>query len=102
MLKLLVTSPTAHVSNLKGLRAVLQNMIANINDDNKTTRYSYIDFDQAHAMSLSFHPLKTNASLKGHKEKKVFKELLCHPNHGLAVYYIVLNKFIVLNQVKQI
>ena len=84
-----------NVSNLKGLRAVLQNMMANIDDDNKTKRYSCMDFDQAHAMFLSFHPSKTNASLKSHEEKKVFKALLCHPNHGLAVY-IVLNKFIVL------
>ena len=84
-----------HVSNPKRLRALLQNMMANIDDDNKTTRYLYMDFDQAHAMFLSFHTSKTNASLKNQEEKKVFKELLCHPNHGLAVY-IVLNKFIVL------
>jgi hypothetical protein len=89
-------SPTeTHVNNLKGLRAVFQNMMANINDDNRITRCSYMDFDQAHAMFLSFHPSKTNASLTNHEEKKIFKELLCHPNHGLAVY-IVLNKFIVL------
>ena len=83
-----------HANNVKGLRAVLQNLMANIDDDNKTTRSSYMDFDQAHAMFLSFHRSKTNANVKSHEEKKVFKEL-CHPNHGLAVY-IVLNKFIVL------
>jgi hypothetical protein len=93
-------SPTeTHVNNLKGLRAVFQNMMANINDNNRTTRYSYMNFDEAHAMFLSFHPSKTNASLKNHEEKKLFKELLCHPNHGLAIF-IVLNKFIVLKSSK--
>lgn len=43
-----------HVNNLKGLRAVLQNLIANIEDNNRTTRYSYMDFDEAYAMSCHF------------------------------------------------
>ena len=43
----------AHVSNPERRRALLQNMMANIDDDNKTTRYLYMDFDQAHAMFLS-------------------------------------------------
>jgi hypothetical protein len=65
-----------HVNNLKGLRAVFQNMMANINDindNNRTTRYSNMNFDEAHTMFLSFHPSKTNASLNNHEENKLFK-----------------------------
>lgn len=89
-------SPTeTNVNNLKGLRAIFQILMANIDCNDRTTRCSYMDFEEAFAMFLSFHPSKTTGSLKNHEEKKAFKELLCHPNYGLAVY-IILNKFIVL------
>lgn len=43
----------AHVENLKGLRAVLQNLMANIEIGDKTVRLSYMNFNEA--LPCSFH-----------------------------------------------
>jgi hypothetical protein len=54
-----------------------------------------MEFDEAHALFLSHHPFKTVDSITVRHCKKVFKDLLCHPKHGLAVY-IIANQFILL------
>ena len=74
-----------HRNNLRGLnlRAVLQELLCTINIDNRDLRQSFMPFGEAHALFLSFNPDRTNESLKDHHLKKLFRELLCHPENGL-------------------
>lgn len=74
--------------NLRGLRAVLQELLCIISVNGKDLRYSYMPFQEALAMFLSFHPDKTTESLNDTDTKKTFKELLCHPKHGIPVYIV--------------
>ena len=84
-----------HINNLEELRAVFQILMANIDMNGKTLRYSYLEFDEAHTLFLSYHPPKTLGHVTDRHWRKVFKDLLCHPKNGLPVY-IVANKFIIL------
>ena len=77
------------------MRAIYQILIANIDMNGKSLRYSYLDFDEAHTLFLSYHSLKTLGHATDRHCKKVFKDLLCHPKSGLPVYSIA-NKFGVL------
>ena len=63
----------------------------------KSLRYSYLDFDEAHTLFLSYHPLKTLRHVTADRHcKKVFEDLLlCHLKSGSPVY-IVANKFVIL------
>ena len=84
-----------HRNNLRGLRAVLQELLCTINIDNRDLRRSFMPFGEAHALFLSFNPDGTNESLKDHHLKKSFRELLCHPENGLPVY-VIANKYVLL------
>ncbi len=70
------------------MRAILQQLLCITSTGNRSVRFSYIKFDEAFALFLSFHPDLTAESLKDKNRQKVFKELLCHPIHGLPVYVI--------------
>ena len=85
----------AHRNNLRGLRAILQQLLCITSAGNRSVRFSYIKFDEAFALFLSFHPDLTAESLKDKNRQKVFKELLCHPIHGLPVY-VISSKYILL------
>jgi hypothetical protein len=85
------TSETVtHRNNLRGLRAVLQELLCTIYNINikRDIRHSFMPFDEALALFLSFNPDQTAESLKDHHLKKFFREILCHPKHGLPVYVI--------------
>ena len=84
----------AHRYNLRGLCAMLQQLLCITSAGNRSVRFSYIQFYEAFAVFLSFHPGLTAESLKDTNRQKVFKELLCHPKHGLSVY--VSSKYILL------
>lgn len=77
-----------HRNNLRGLRAVLQELLCTININKRDVRHSFMPIDEALALFLSFNPDRTAESLKNHHLKKFFRELLCHPKHGLPVYVI--------------
>ena len=47
------------------------------------------------SMQYSCHFTKDKCKSNESRGEKILKELLCHPNHGLAIY-IAFNKFIVL------
>ena len=80
---------------LSMIEAVFQILMANIDMNGKTLQCSYLEFDEAHTLFLSYHLLKTLGHVTDHHSRKVFKDLLCHPKNGLPVY-IVANKFIIL------
>ena len=75
-----------HKNNLRGLRAILQQLlcITITSAGNRSSRLSYIQFEEAFALFLSFHPCCTAESLHDTHLRKVFKDLLCHPTHGLC------------------
>ena len=77
-----------HINNLKGLQAVFQILMAKIDINSKTLQYSYLEFDEAHTLFLSYHPLKTLGHVTDHHSRKVFKDLLCYPKNGLPVYIV--------------
>ncbi len=86
----------AHRNNLRGLRAVLQELLCTINlNIKRDIRQSFMPFDEAHALFLSFNPDRTAESLKDHHLKKFFREILCHPKHGLPVY-VIGNQYVLL------
>ena len=84
-----------HRNNLRGLRAILQQLLCITSAGNRSVRFSYIQFDKAFALFLSFHPGLTAESLKDTNRQKVFKELLRHPKHRLSVY-VISSKYILL------
>jgi hypothetical protein len=75
----------AHVENLKGLRAVLQTLMANIEIADKTVRLSYMNFDEALALFLSHRSNAQRSLPTDRHQKKMFMDLLCHPKNGLPV-----------------
>ena len=84
------------MSQLKGLRAVLQVLLCQIpTEQGKVVRQSYITFDEAFGLCLAYSEKKTLLTLDIKHEKKRFRELICHPKYGLCVY-IVIDKFILL------
>lgn len=84
-----------HVDNLKGLRAVLAILMANIPLSGKEVRLSFMDFDEAFSLFLSYRPLSVKSLLKDRHQKKRFTDLMCHPSHGIPVY-IVKQKYLLL------
>ena len=85
----------AHVENLKGLRAVLQTLMANIEIVEKTVRLSYLNFDEALAFFLSYRSNAQKSMLTDRYQKKRFMNLLYHAKNGLPVY-LVQNQYVVL------
>ena len=77
-----------HKNNLRGLRAVLQELPCTENINSRSVRHSFMVFDEAFALFSSFHPNRTFEHLQDPNLRKFFKEILCHPKHGLPVYVI--------------
>ena len=84
-----------HVDNLKGLRAVLEILMANIPLSGKEVRLSFVEFDEALSVFMSYHPLSVKSGLKDRHQRKRFTDLMCHPSHGIPVY-IVQRKYLLL------
>ena len=85
-----------HKNNLRGLRAVLQELLCTENsNNNRNVRHSFMVFDEAFALFSSFHPNRTSEHLKDPNLRKFFKEILCHPQHGLPVY-VISNDYVLL------
>ena len=85
----------AHSQNLKGLRAILQILLSHVELSCKTVQQSFVKFDEAFALFLSFHENSVREMLVDRQRKKNFIDLLCHPKYGLPVY-IVQNQYILL------
>lgn len=76
------------LAHLKGLRAVLQILLAELPArDTITVRKSYSSFEDAFELFQAYS-LSTDSEEYCKDGKKRFRELLCHPNYGLPVYII--------------
>lgn len=97
--KILNVSPGYRLwEHLRGLRAILDCLLADITCVNGSSRVkSYMDFDEAYHLYLSYCTYG-EASVKDCDQKKRFKELLLHPEFGLCVYIVSLKgkKYIIL------
>ena len=85
-----------HLANLKGLRAVLQMLTVNYKNNDRMVRKSYLLFDDALELFLSFKDNATESSIKDKETRQKFRDLLCHEKYGLCVY-VVLEKYVVLS-----
>ena len=85
-----------HLTNLKGLRAVLQMLTVNYKNNDRMVRKSYLLFDDALELFLSFKDNATESSIKDKETRQKFRDLLCHEKYGLCVY-VVLEKYVVLS-----
>ena len=85
----------SHLNNLQGLLAILQCLMANVSERDQVLRLSYMDFDEAYTLFLSYHKKSSKYSIKDYHLRKHFKEILCHPSYGLTVY-IVAGQYILL------
>eukprot|EP00794_Sanderia_malayensis_P008470 gene8470-9377_t len=85
----------AHSQSLKGLRAILQILLANVEFSGKTLRHSFLKFDDAFALFLSFKVDAVNEMLADRHQKKMLTDHICHPKYGIPVY-VVQNQYIVL------
>ena len=69
--------------------------MANVSENNKISRLSYMNLEEAFTLFLSYHEDTTEYSMRDPYRRKQFKELLCHANYGLGVY-IVSGEYILL------
>jgi hypothetical protein len=79
---------SSHISNLKGLCAILQVLMANIDLPGRTIRYSFLNFNEAFSLFMSYHPNVTEAVLTDRNCKKIFQDFVLHPKHGIPVYVV--------------
>ena len=87
-----------HVENLRGLEAILQVLMTNVDlpgKTQKTVRLSYMNFDEAFALFLSFNSVAIPSMLRDRGQRKRFINLIYHPNHGIPVY-VVKRKYLLL------
>ena len=80
-----------HIENLKGMQAVLQVLMANVDLQGKTyktLRLSYMEFNEAFALFLSYNTTATTAMLSDRGQRKMFIDLICHPIYGIPVYVV--------------
>ena len=84
------------LSHLRGLKEVLQMLQGQLpNENGKDTKQSFMDFNEAFALFLSYSKDTSSLDLGQRHKRKRFKELLCPPKYGLCVH-VVMEKFIVL------
>ena len=70
-----------YLSNLKGLRAVLQMLTVNYKNNDRMVRKSYLPFEDALELFLSFKPNATESSIKDKETRQKFRDLLCHAKY---------------------
>ena len=79
----------AQVNHLRGLRAVLQMLLASYSfEDGRDVRLSYIKLTDAFSLFLAYQPSSNQMSIKAKERKDHFKYLVCHPKFGLSVYFV--------------
>ena len=67
----------SHLKNLHGVIAVFQYLTANISENNKVSRLSYMNLEEAFALFLSYHEDTTEYSIRDSYQRNQFKNLLC-------------------------
>lgn len=67
----------SHLKNLHGVIAVFQYLTANISENNKVSRLSYMNLEEAFALFLSYHEDNTEYSIRDSYQRNQFKNLLC-------------------------
>ncbi|CAB4016395.1 Hypothetical predicted protein [Paramuricea clavata] len=83
-----VSSGSQLWEHLRGLRAILDSLLANVACSNGSTRVaSYIEFEEAYHLFLGYCTFGST-NIKDTDKKKHFKEMLLHPNYGLCVYLV--------------
>ena len=87
-----ISLDTSFAEHLRGLRAILDCLLAKVNCVDGSTRVvSYIDFGEAFNLYKSYSSLRQigSANIQTlYDQRKRFKELLLHPEFGLCVYVI--------------
>ena len=79
----------AQVNHLRGLRAVLQILLASYSfEDGRDVRLSYMKLTDAFSLFLAYQPSSNQMSIKAKERKDHFKYLVCHPKFGLSVYIV--------------
>ena len=84
---------TSHIQNLKGPKAIMWTLAANIEQQNRIISKLHISFFFVFSLFLSCHEHERARSYHGRKRE--FEKILCHPKHGAPVY-ILSNNFIAL------
>ena len=83
-----VSSGSQLWEHLRGLRAILDCLLANVACSDGSTRVaSYIEFEEAYHLFLGYCTFGST-NIKDTDKKKHFKEMLLHPNYGLCVYLV--------------
>ena len=87
------TSDESLVHKLRGLQAILDVLqIETVNTDLQANYLkSFMSFDDAFELFLGFQPGKSMENTTS-SDRKSFKELLCHPEYGLCVYIVYVDK----------
>ena len=85
-----VSAGTSFAEHLRGLRAILDCLLAKVNCVDGSTRVvSYIDFQEAFNLFKGYSSLcHGGGNVQIYDQRKRFKELLLHPEFGLCVYVI--------------
>ena len=79
----------AQVNHLRGLRAVLQMLLASYSfEDGRDVRLSYMKLTDAFSLFLAYQPSSNQMSVKAKERKDHFKYLVFHPKFGLSVYIV--------------
>ncbi|KXJ23812.1 hypothetical protein AC249_AIPGENE11233 [Exaiptasia diaphana] len=73
------------VQNLRGLQAVLDVLQCETDSENQVQ--SFMPFEDAFELFLGFQEGKSLETATS-SDRKAFKEILCHPEHGLCVYIV--------------
>ena len=70
-------------------------LTVNYKSNDCTVRKSYLLFDDALELLLSFKPNAIESSIKDKATRQEFRDLMCHTKYGLCVY-VVLERYVVL------
>ena len=82
------------LDHLRGLKAVLQELLASTVEVNGTERIkSFMSFEEAFTLFLGYTKYATAMTQKSVTERKRFRELLCHPDFGLCIYLVTIRDF---------
>ena len=66
-------------NHLKGLKAILEMLLVQVPSlKGSSVRQSYMPFDEAFGLFMSYSPNAVNESSNARYQRKRFKELLCH------------------------
>ena len=78
------TKNELQIQRIKGLKAILDVLLTNVES---SCLQSFMQFHEVYELFLGFQ-LGTCVEKSTTSDRKRFKELLCHPEHGLCVYIV--------------